>query len=322
MKKIIAITVMMALIASAAFAQVTGYGRVRTDFAADINLDDSDKNSWAFPAPSVRIGLRGSNDVVNFFAQFDGTWRGNATVNIGNFALSAGQNELPWAQWSSFALFGHQNSGFGASNSLVTPYIMGGFAGVYLGITSGTRINSQTMNDFPFPGFFAGYDYKADSFSVGGAFAGLANNTRTAEKTDDVFSWMGKIHAKFNLDPAAIGINVAFYSAPEFGFFNLSQVSDIIGGTDAMVLEAMIDASIRLDICTIGLSGAFVGNFADDDKDGGGSALRFGASANFNLGGGFRLIPGVMFTHYLNGKGGASIDKSDLRIGATFLFSY
>jgi len=339
MKKLIAIVLLMVLAAGAAFAQPNGYGRIRTNFGAVIPFEDEADISWVFQ-PHARIGLRGSNDSVNYMAQADfnisssslnvfGTWRANATVKLAeSAALSVGKNELPWVQFSSLAIFGNQNDGFGASASTVNPYIRFDMMGAYLGLSSGNGIiHESTTKEFPVPGFFLGYDYKAEKFSVGAAFAGLYG-TRTigtgeAAEEHDIFSWMGKAHAKFNFSPVVIGVNAAFYGAPQYGFFNLNPGADRIqNGKDAMVLEAMLDAAISLEPCVIGITGAILMNVAEEDKGGGGSALRAGLSATFNLGGGFRLIPGVIYTQYLKGTGGADIESQTLQAGITFLFGF
>jgi hypothetical protein len=117
-------------------------------------------------------------------------------------------------------------------------------------------------------------------------------------------------------------LNVAFYGAPSYGFYNLGPVASIIGGKDAMVLESMLDVNIRLDLCTIGITGAFVANLAEKADGGGGSAFRAGLSATFDVGGGFRLIPGLMYTQFLKGAGGVDIDNTVLTAGITFLFAF
>jgi len=115
-------------------------------------------------------------------------------------------------------------------------------------------------------------------------------------------------------------VNVAFYGAPQFGFFALPGLITL--GVDAMVLEAMLDIGLRLEPCAIGITAAFVTNIADDDKGGGGSALRAGLSANFDVGGGFRLIPGLIYTQYLKGAGGVDVDFQTLALGVTFVLNF
>ena len=46
-------------------------------------------------------------------------------------------------------------------------------------------------------------------------------------------------------------------------------------------------------------AGAFIANLADETDGGGNQALQVTASANINVGGGFRVIPGVQFRHFL-----------------------
>ncbi|MDR2542373.1 MAG: hypothetical protein LBC80_02860 [Treponema sp.] len=353
MKKVLVILLVLA-VAGAAFADVTSYGRARLNLGSRIILEpDNADPSWIF-IPHFRMGVRGSNDVVRFFAQFDantndanahvfGTWRANASVDIGDLTLSLGRNELPWVQWSSLAFLGDTNSSFGATNSTVVGYVQVAHSGAYLGLTSAGRIHEKTTEDYPAPGFYLGYDHKADGFSVGGAFAGLAGTHATPARAAihgcddcgvacilavprgepyDVFSWMGKVHAKFDVAPAIIGVNIALYGAPMYGFFSLTPVNSIIGGDKALVLESMLDIAVRLEPCAISLTTAYVANFADNNDRGGGSALRIGTSANFDVGGGFRVIPGLMYTNFLKGAGGGKVENSDLQVGVTFLYSF
>ena len=351
MKKIIAIVLLAALVAGAAFAQVSGYGRVRTNVGLNLNFwDDKDKDTeqppfpptWIF-APTARLGLKGSTDVIDFFVQTDlndrntlGTIRANATVKFGDASLSIGQNELPWYQQSSLAFLGDGNNDFGASNTVVIPYVRANAFGAYLGITSGNKVNAATTDKYPIPGFFFGYDLKQDKFSIGVAFAGLIDAGDDPEnKDDDIFSWMGNIHAKFNLDPLTLGLNVSLYGDPSTGYFLLyNGTSSIPYGIttpkDSTVLEAMLDAAFKLSPCTVGFTGAILMNLKDADekdieKDGGATALRVGLSATFDLGGNFRLIPGLIFTSYLNGPQGVKIEDNkgtDLKAGVTFLYNF
>ena len=338
MKRIFVFVLMVALTAGAVFAQNAVYGRARLNLGADLALSPEEVNpAWVF-LPHFRMGVRGGNDSVRFFGQVDintndananvlGTWRANATVDIGDVELSIGRNELPWFRASSLALFGNSNDGFGASSSNVVGYVTAGYAGAYLGLTSAGRVHGRSTDRFPFPGFFAGYDYRAETFSVGAAFAGLFGTFPTVQPaipidSYNVFSWMCKAHARFVVNPATIGLNVAFYGAPSYGFHNLSPVASIVGGRNAMVLESMLDVNIRLAFCTIGITGAFVANFAEEAYGGGGSAFRAGLSANFDVGGGFRIIPGLMYTHFLKGAGGADVDNTTLTVGVTFLFAF
>ena len=351
MKKIIAIVLLAALVAGAAFAEVTGYGRVRTNVGLNLNLwEDNDKDTdeppyppaWIF-APTARLGLKGSIDVVDFFVQADlndrntlGTIRANATVKFGDAALSIGQNELPWYQPSSLAFLGDSNNDFGASNTVVIPYVRFNAFGAYLGITSGNKVNAATTDKYIIPGFFLGYDLKQDNFSVGVAFAGLTDaGDDPDDKDDDIFSWMGNIHAKFNLAPLTLGLNVSLYGDPSTGYFSLYNGTagvpyGITNPKDSMVLEAMLDAAVKLSPCTIGFTGAVLMNLKDADendaeKDGGAMALRLSLNATFDLGGNFRLIPGVIYTGYLSGPQGVKIEDnkgSDIKAGITFLYSF
>ena len=339
MKKIFAVILMLA-VAGAAFADVAASGRVRVNFGAEIPFQDGDDPTWIFD-PHFRLRFGGGNDAVRFWTQFDANpggvltaWRADATVDLGAVSLSIGRNELPWMRLSSVAFLGNNNFGWGSSTSNTVGYITARFMGAYLGLTEAGRIsgayitNDSILPDtysFFIPGFFVGYDFNADTFSVGGAFAGLITNRPVLlpPSRENIFSWMGKAHARFNLDPATIGVNVAFYGAPQFGFFNLpGGAAGITGGADALVLEAMLDLGLRLDFGAIGFSGAMIMNVADETSGGGGSALRFGLSCSINIGGGFMFIPGLFLTHHLSGVGGVDVNDTNMQIGITFVYNF
>ncbi|MCL2411502.1 MAG: hypothetical protein FWC97_07655 [Treponema sp.] len=328
MKKLLAVLLALTVVTGAAIAQPEGFGRVRTNFAPDFAFSpDSANNAWIF-MPHFRMGLRGEGEVVNYFVQGDFDNNGitqlryRAAVDINNFTLSVGRNELPWARWSSLAFLGNINSGFGASNTSVVGFIQGDISGFYFGLTEAGMVNGSTAFD-QLPGFYLGYDQRADDLSFGFAFAGISNNAA------DQFSWMVSAFARFNLDPVVLGVNLAFYAAPMRGFFALANPSGIIGITpvsqnEARVLEAMLDANIPLDAVTLGITCALIMNFAEDNITdlGGGSALRLGFSANFDVGGGFRVIPGAMLTTVMNGPGGADGDNTRMALGVTFLYNF
>lgn len=329
MKKVLVVLLLL-VVAGGLFADVTGFGRFRTKFGVDLTLKPEDVDpTWQF-AFNHRIGLNIEADKINAWIFYDGDWAGDATVEIGPATLSIGLDELAWAQWSSLAYDGNGNYGFGASTSNQTPYIKAGFSGFYLGLSeagehySGTqKVNGATFDEFAIPGFFLGYDLGQDAFSAGFAFAGLAGKYKLNQLSNDetsIFAWMGNVHGKINLDPATIGLNVAFYGAPDYGFFTL--LAPGLGGDKAMVLEGMVDVGIGLDPCSIGLTFGILMNMADEADGGGASAFQIGAGASFDVGGGFKVIPGVIFTSTKWKPAGTDVEYSTLRLGVTLVYNF
>jgi hypothetical protein len=318
MKKVLVILLALA-VAGGLFADVTGMGRVRTDFGYGLDLEDSDKNPGWFFNFKPQIGLTGGNDAVNFWVRVepgDG-WAGEATVNLGSVALTTGKNELPWAQWSNLAFLGDSNWASGASASNANPFIMARFIDmVYLGLTEGGLFGFAPLYTPDFPGFFIGGDYAGDGFSVGGAFAGMSGKDALDESH---FGWMGNLHVNVAFDPLTVGVNLGFYGEPKAGFFaiNYGDFGGCYGGADAMVLEAMLNVGIGLDNCAIGITGALL-----MDLDSESMGIKVGASAAIDLGGGFNLIPGLRFTTISDKTSGTEVKSTGMDIGLTLQYAF
>jgi hypothetical protein len=352
MKRLLVAVLPAFLAAGGVFAQVTVSGGVQTDFGANVDMVD-DGHTWFFDTKNsgTNIKLNAEADGVTAFVKFGagGFNSADATLTFNSSELSIGYSELPWVQWSSVNFIGDNNYAFGASASDKNAYIQYGTGGFYVGISDASFINGASTESWKLPGFFIGYDFvKENSYSVGAAFACTLRGESEGEiipikdendaggiervgviTSDGIFPFMVNAHAKILLDPLTIGVNVGIYSAPDNGFFTISDViSDgygagrIVHGDRATVLEAMLDFGIALDPCTIGVAGALVLNYADDTKGGGGQGLRIGASADFNIGGGFTFTPGVIFTTFLKGPGGSEIDYGTLAIGTTLSYSF
>ena len=160
----------------------------------------------------------------------------------------------------------------------------------------------------PFPGFFIGGDYTMEDVATFGfAFAGqFVGKKYGGDEEKGTFPLMFNLHGKaLMLSPLTIGLNLTFYMAPtKSALFSIRngalKGAGIIEGEEAMVLEAMLDISAALEPCNVGFTAAYVMNFANKEKQGGGSALKIGASATFPVGEtGFSITPGVMYTNYL-----------------------
>jgi hypothetical protein len=328
MRKLLVVLLAIA-VAGGAFAQVTVSGGVRVDFGANVDTVN-DGHTWIFNALNggTNIKVSAEGEGVNAFVKFSAGGVGcDATVDISSAKLSIGYNELPWAQWSSLNFLGDNNWAFGASASDPTAYIQFGISGFYAGICdAGMKVHKASPKDWKTPGFYLGYDYtNEDSFSVGAAFAGALRGENYPITEDGTFPFLFNAHGKFMLDPLTIGVNFGFYGAPQNGFFSITKddAGFILWGNKDSVLEAMLDVGIALDPCNIGITGALVMNMADDNDGGGGQALRLGASADFDIGGGFTFTPGLIYTSILKLPGGRDADDNgSMKIGVTLSYSF
>jgi hypothetical protein len=336
MKKLLVAILLASMAAGGVFAQVTVSGGVQTDFGANVDTV-GDNHRWIFGAGGGGTTAKANVDLdgVTAFVRFavGGFHSAKAAVTLGSSELSIGYRELPWVQWSNLNFLGDNNWAFGSSASYKDSFIQFGTAGFYIGICSagaiGNNMDGASTENWKLPGFYLGYDFiQEDSFSVGAAFAGTVrgeNGDGNGISSDGTFPFMFNAHAKFLANPLTIGVNVGFYGAPQNGFFtitNMDGAGSIVMGDKASVLEAMLDLGIALDPCNIGITGALVMNLAEDKDGGGGQGLRLGASADFNLGGGFTFTPGVIYTTFLKGPGGNEYDNGNLAIGATFSYSF
>jgi hypothetical protein len=326
MKKLL-ILALAFLVSGGVFAQISVSAGVQTDFGAVIDMNGGDP-VWTFAPAGGGTFVQANIEIesVTGFVKFDvgGFYSANVTVALGSAELSTGYNILPWVQWSSVNFWGDNNWAFGGSASDSNAYIQFGMAGLYAGICDASNINGESTADWKMPGFYLGYDYEADAFSAGGAFAGTLRGGNNG-----TFPFMVNAHAKITLSPLTVGVNAALYGAPDNGFFAISdKISDgygagpIVKGPKAMVLEAMLDFGIELEPCTIGIAPGLVMNLADDKDNGGGMGVRIGASADFNLGGGFTFTPGVIYTNFIKEPSYTVVGITNLCIGATLSYSF
>jgi len=192
----------------------------------------------------------------------------------------------------------------------------------------------------PFPGFYLGGDYTMEGIGTfGAAFAGQyvgGDDDTHGNAPKGTFPLMFNLHGRVTMvEPLTIGLNLAFYmapsNAPDFFAIAAGDARHVIGGSEAMVLEALLDVSANLDPLKVGFSAAYVMDFADKkEKGGGGSALRIGLNANIGVGEGFSIIPGIIYTNYLKvpGKGDdgepAAVNgkKANLAGGITFAYNF
>jgi|GEM_PF-3218429 len=350
MKKILAVLFIFMLTMNIFAVDVTPTAVIRLDVGANVQLGDKYPagNPGGDPTWNFNPFNNGTSIGVNAAGDNAGGWihiRGNehvylgdtpgttgtpgifgeAWVNIGPTTLTIGRSEA-WAQWNSISLFGDIGWAFGASASTDNPFIKLSVEGFYFGLSEagvngkyiGSKASVAPGDNAPFPGFFVGYDYAADAFSVGATFAGQY----VGDDVDDgSFPLMFNVHGKIPLDPITLGLNVAFYIAPENapGLFSINSAPEnlIKGVGKSRVIEAMIDLSAAFDPCDIGFSGAFI-----MDTEAESYGFKTGACATFGISGtGFSIIPGLIYTNILK-IGGNDAKKSWLDVGVSCSYSY
>jgi len=328
------------------YADVTPTAVIRLDLGANVQLGDNypagnpgGDPTWNFNPYNngTSIGVKADyenaggwihlrNNYQTAYADPDGIFSyggifGEAWVNIGPTTLTMGRNEA-WAQWSSLSWYGDINWAFGAAASTDVPFIKVSVEGFYIGLSeagvSGQFIGTDpALKQSPFPGFFLGYDYDADAFSVGATFAGQY----VGDVDNGSFPVMFNVHGKIPFDPITLGLNLAFYVAPENapGLFSINSApGGLINGTGkGTVLEAMVDFSAALDPCTVGITCAYI---MDIDTES--SGLKIGACASFGIGDtGFSIIPGFSYTNILK-IAGNDAKASWLDIGVSCSYSF
>jgi hypothetical protein len=317
---------------------------------------DTSYNEWLFGDGDAKIGVKGVAGPVSAGVRLQASG-GNArldyyfaAVDLDPVELKVGFDWLPWVWWSSLDFFGNSNWGFGAA-AVKDRFIQAKYGADALSIYAGLMaegVDGQKLKDNAgFPGFYVGGDYETDAFSIGAAFAGVARGKDWTLKSgadipdwveklpdfDDSwfskgttvgesrFAWMGDLHAKVAFEPVTVGLNVALYGDPAVSssYVTPSEAGVLGGQKEDLVLEGMLDIGIGLDPCNICVSAGVVTNLANKDKGGGGTGLQLGADAIFQLGGGFNLIPGLIFTLPLTD---GDNEKGSMIIGISCAYSF
>jgi len=345
MKKVLVILLALA-VAGGVFAQAEVSGYVSTNFGLLMDLgiedvDDSSYNDWIFGMGDAKIGASFDAGAVsgNVTYQAAGGSAGldgaNIAVDLGAAVLSTGYAWLPWVQWSAVNFRGNNNYNIGAS-AVKDIYIQAKFGSDDLSIYAGLAqqdVDGALLKDFAvFPGFYFGADFGGDGFNVGAAFLGAPRGKDwdpyplLPEDPESRFFWMGNLHCGLDLDPLSIGLNVALYGDPAVAGSNAASVSPgwalwpyYAGTPDDMIFEGCLSIGVGLDACSVGFALGMLTNLADEDKGGGYGALQIGLSADFDLGGGFTLTPGVLFNKAL---GDGIKHKGSLDIGLTFSYGF
>jgi len=280
-----------------------------------------------------------------------GMFRGYFYLNfVGGHELGIGFTELPWVQWSPITFDGDNNFGVGAAASTVNPFVIGRFAvapgmefyaglseagrtGAAAGVASGAGIggvwNMSSPDDgvtwsSPTPGFFGGFEMTEPDFVAGFALAGVP--TSTTDGADSIFAWMLSAYSRFYGigGTGQIGVNVALYGDPMYGFFavahsGVAHLQHVARGASAspwMMLEAMVNATLPLVFGTAAFSYGVLFPFDGDTELLG---QQVAAQVTIPLWGGFSLIPGVRYRHENDHFGNA---RSQTDIGVHMRFNF
>jgi len=362
MRKMLVLLLALAVV-SGAFAQgVTVSGDFRMDMGVSILSDDdkdTDDVSTFFWAPGNYENVTGSDwGVVTLAAEgekvsgwlsirSDMFFTGGASVGIipGTLGLSVGFDRLPFAYWSSYDLLADNHYAFGASSVAHSGYLQFNIMeNIFVGFAEGGKINDE-ITDKWVPYIYAGYAHPEDgpvAFGLG-AIATNFHDKYTDDKGKhiEVLAFMAKGYFKYlGIDNVSLGLNVAFYSAPQFTIFDINGNGAISyevldksyyyssAGKDDSILEALISAEIGIpSVCSIGFGAGLVMNLADKEKNGGSMGLKFGLDAAFDIGG-FSIIPGVSFATYdiknwdPIGKKSLSEKSNVLDLGVAFCYSF
>jgi hypothetical protein len=331
---------LMLVLATGAFAQeVTVSGSTRLDVGLYESPLDAPEWYWSFLNDGTMIQADVKAGKVEAFVRFrtDGVYVGNATVDLDPLKLSIGHNRLPGAFWSSYNLYEDGHYGIGPSSTNRSTYLQAKVAGFFIGLADSTNswenpfydpndstkgpkdvsisyLNGKAFTEAFSPIIYLGYDYEADAFAAGFSFVGVILSKDLAHANDMVFSFMVNPHFRLlSLDPIGLGLNVALYGAPIYGPFSLTKT--IGGGTDELVLEALLDLSVGIEnVCDIGFGAGLVMNFKS-----GGLGTKIGLSATFDIGNtGFCILPGVAYTLFTDAAGGGST----LDAGLSFIYSF
>lgn len=315
-------------------------------------IEEGDRGAewdFRFLTTQTHFTLNAAGENVGGFLRFraNGSWRAFVWGDVGDHQFGLGFIELPWVQWSPISFDGDSNWGIGAAASTVDPYFVGRFnvapgMQVYVGLTeagilgrrsdsanrpdnfdaqNGARLSHDDSYTHILPGFFLGFEMTETDYVAGLAFAGLP--TSTLDGQDNIFSWMVSAYGRlFNIGPTGqIGLNVAVYGDPAFGFFAITE-SDNFGhiargfGTGWTVLEGMVNATFPLDFGTVALSYGILLPFDSDSEAVGQQAA---LQATIPFGNGFSLIPGVRFRHDTDHLGNA---RSQTDIGLHMRFNF
>jgi len=363
MRKMLVLLLALAVVGGAFAQNVTVSGDFRMDMGISTESDDdndTDDVSTYFWAPGNRENVTGSDwGVVTLTAEGDKVngwlsirsdlfFTGGASVNIlpGTLGLSVGYNRLPFSYWSSYDLCADNHWSFGASSVGHSGYLQFNIIeNIFVGFAEGGKIDGESIKKWV-PYIYAGYAHPEDG-PVAFGLSAIATNFHDKYQDDkgkniEVLALMARGYFKYlGIDNVNLGLNVAFYSAPQFTIFDINNNGAISykafgtshhyssAGKDDSILEALFDLGVSIpSICDIGLGIGIVMNLADEKKSGGSFGFKAGLDAAFNIGG-FSIIPGVSFETYeiktwnlITDKANDPIKSSLLNFGVAFCYSF
>ena len=321
MKKLLVVFLAL-FVAAGAFAQVTPFGQAHLRFGVNLPLDDiGDGMNWAWSVGNSTVGVKYAGDSVEAVARvvvggptYWGTPEAYGVWKVSDdIALKAGLTGTPSDYWSSLGVDDNSNWSLGATAFDRSPLIQVTVSGFYVGLVDhGFARGAVTAKT---PAFFVGYDYNADSFSIGGGFKG-----QFADSGEGNFPFLGYVHGKFNFDPMAIGFNVGLHNSPiSWGAYLNGGVGAPVANTITsadMALEALVDFTVALEPATIAITGGFGYNFEA------GMAMQIGLSGAISLADNFTLTPGIIYGQTLKNTADVDPKNGNIYIGAALVYAF
>jgi predicted porin len=314
-KKLTALAALLALASAAAFAQVTIGGTVQYDLNGTTTIEkDKDPNSnaesdlldnsnvvigFAKDAISGNVIVRtaGIKSISGLF-DFRAAWKINDLL-----ALNAAYSWLPGAFWSGLSFDGDVNAVLGASAIGRTGYLRLNIDRAYVGFWA---------DEVKSPGFFVGYDYRAQSFSAG------TNLTGTYQAEKEIFSLAASLHGTVNFGPAGVRVNLAIYKDGNEFSGALTPLAGAAGEvTDKPFLEGLVEFDYTLGAATVVLTAAYGRNL-----DSGADTLQAGLAVPIQIAAGFKVIPGLIFKSTLSDGSTSDNAVSTIKYGASLAYSF
>lgn len=321
-KRIMILAVLLVLVSAAAFAQATVNGSVQYDASGTTTLEKDKDAATAFESDllgnsNLVIGYTGEAVSGNLIIRTGGAvgagaglanlFDFRATWKISDFlSLTGAYSWLPGTFFSGLALDTDVNAFLGASAIGRTGHLRLNIDGAYLGFWTDPNTASKA------PGFFAGYDYRAQSFSVG------INGAGTYNIDTEIFAVVGSLHGTVSFGPAAVKANLAVYKDGN-GFTaaltSLGTAKDDFN--DKPFLEGLLEFDYTLGIATIVVTAAYGRNL-----DSGADSLQAGLAVPVQVATGFRVIPGLIYRSTLSD--GANYDNaiSTIKYGVSLNYSF
>jgi hypothetical protein len=318
-KKLTVLAALLVLASAAAFAEVTVSGTVEYDLNGTTTIQKDTENDT-----KAESDLLGNSNVVIGFAKeaisgnliirtagaagsngsglpglfdFRATWKINDLL-----ALNASYSWLPGTFFSGLSFDTDVNALLGASAIGRTAYLRLNIDGAYVGFWA---------DEAKSPGFFTGYDYRAEKFSAG------VNGLGTYQPEKEIFSLVASLHGTASFGPAGIRANLAIYK--DGNEFTGALTRAGAGGdmTDKPFLEGLVEFDFTLDKATIVATVGYGRNL-----DSGADGLQAGLAVPIQVAAGFRVIPGFIYTSTLSDGSTTDTAVTNVKYGVSLVYSY